>query len=86
MGIFMKEPDGWLVDPKGKWILLFHKDPLSLQTFPLFYMDKWDASSVGTPNTFISRRKVDLVPALETWNELIQSGWKKLDHQFGEAA
>ena len=56
------------------------------QRVPLFYIDKWDVSSIGTPNTFINRRKVQLEPAIETWNELIQNGWNKLEHQFGETA
>ena len=80
----MKEPEGWLIDPKEKWLLLFHKDPISLQRLPQVYMDKWDTSPARTPNRFINRRKVELDPAIETWNELMQNGWKKLEHQFGE--
>ena len=79
-------PEGWLIDPAGKWLLLFHKDPMSLQRLPLFYIDKWDVSSVGTPNTFINRRKVGQQAAIETWEELTQKGWHLIDHQFGEAA
>ena len=79
-------PEGWLADPKGLWLLLFHKDPMCWQRWPKFYMDKWSVTSLGTPCTLISRRKVELMPALETWNELIQNGWRKVNNQFGEAA
>ncbi len=85
-GSLMNAPEGWLIDPNGKWLLLFHKDPMSLQRSPFFYMDKWDVSPKGTPTTFINRRKVLLEPTIETWNELIQNGWKRLEHQFGETA
>ena len=80
------KPLGWLIDLNSKWLLLFHEDPISLQGFTLFYIDKWDVSPLGTPNSFINRRKVNLEPAIETWNELLQNGWKKLEHQFGEAS
>ena len=80
------KPEGWLADPKGVWLLLFHKDPMSWQRWPMFYMDKWSVTSAGTPGTFKSRRIVELDPALETWNELIQNGWRKVNNQFGKAA
>ena len=82
----MMSPEGWLIAPGGKWLLLFHKDPMSLQRLPLFYMDKWDVSKIGTPNTCIDRRKVHQQPAEETWDELIQNGWERVEHQFDEAA
>ncbi len=79
-------PEGWLIDPNEKWLLLFHKDPTSSHRSPLFYVDKWDASPMKTPSTFINRRKVGLTPAMETWNELIENGWEKVEHQFDEVA
>jgi len=69
-------PNGWLVDPKGKCLLLFRKDPKSLQRLPKVLMDKWDATSEGTPSQFRNSRKVDLEPAIETWDELIEHGWR----------
>ena len=69
-------PHGWLIDPKGKCLLLFHKDPMCLQRLPKVLMDKWDATSEGTPSQFRNRRKVDLEPAIETWDELIEHGWR----------
>ncbi len=79
-------PEGWLRDPGGKWLLCFLKDPMSSQRLPQIYMDKWDVSPIGTPNRFLNRRKVGLAPAIETWEELIASGWSKIDNQFGSAA
>ena len=78
-------PEGWLADPNGKLLLLFHKDPISLQRLPLFYIDKWDSYPVVTPNAFINRRIVHLEQAIEKWNELLKNGWEKLEHQFGES-
>ena len=79
-------PEGWLIDPKGRWLLLFHRDPKSAQSLPFFYIDKWNISHIGTPDTFVDRRKVHQDPANETWEELIRNGWKQIDHQFGEVA
>ena len=59
-------PNGWLVDPKVK----------SLQRLPKVLMDKWDTTSEGTPSQFRNRRKVDLEPAIETLDELIEYGWR----------
>ena len=82
----MNKPEGWLLDPKGKWLLLFHQDPMSLKRINVFYMDKWNVSPVGTPNTFINRRKVQLEPAVETWNELPNNGWELVEHQINDDA
>ena len=79
-------PNGWLIDPKGKCLLLFHKDPMCLQRVPRVYIDKWSATPTGMPLSFVNRRKVRLDPALETWAELIRNGWEKLESQFGDAA
>ena len=80
------KPDGWLRDPKGKWLLCFVQGPISSQKFPQTYIDKWDVSPIGTPDKFVNRRIVGLEPAIETWDELISSGWLIVDNQFGNAA
>ncbi|KGG15540.1 MULTISPECIES: DUF1651 domain-containing protein [unclassified Prochlorococcus] len=82
----MIAPEGWLIEANGKWLLLFHKDPISLQRIPHFYIDKWTVSSTHTPLTFVNRRRVRLTPAIETWNELIENGWAKIESQFGDVA
>ena len=78
-------PEGQLADPKAMCLLLFLKDPMSWQQWPKFYMDKWSVTPVGSPWNFKSRRKLELEPALQIWNELIQNGWRKVDDQFGAA-
>ncbi len=77
-------PEGWLVNPKEKRLILFHKDSLSDQRVPYFYMDKWVASSSGTPSEFIERTRVPLNLANETWNELVGHDWEQINHQFGD--
>ena len=79
-------PEGWLIDPNSKCLLLFCKDPDSLQCLPKVFMDKWDVTPLGSPSTFKSRRKVDLGPAIETWNELINNGWTHIEFMDGLVA
>ena len=75
-------PEGWLIEPSNHWLLLFHEDPSAWVDEPSFYMDKWSVSSTGTPYSFVSRRKVHLISALETWNELQDNGWIKVGATF----
>ncbi len=78
-------PEGWLLDPSGRLIVHFFSDSRSFKGWSIFYMDKWSASEAGTPYSLKNRRKVDLEPALETWNELIQNGWRQISDHLGEA-
>ncbi len=79
-------PSGWLIEPSKKWLLLFHKDPKSLKRIPHIFVDKWEASSDGTPLRFINSRKVKLEAAIETWNELLDNGWINLNQKFADIA
>ena len=79
-------PEGWLIEPKGRWLLVFHKDSMCKKKCPQFYMDKWSCTISGTPNTFQNRRKVEIEAALETWNELIQNGWHRIGYTLKEVA
>ena len=74
-------PEGWLVDPSNKWLLQFRKDPMCLQRLPKIFIDKWDSTPLGRPSVFRNTRKVCLEPALETWNELIENGWRQVQFQ-----
>ena len=76
-------PSGWLLDPNGKWLLLFRRDPFSLNNLPIFYTEKWQASSFGTPAKFQNRRAAPLQETIETWNELLQSGWINIRNKLG---
>ncbi len=71
-------PKGWLIDPHKKWLLHFQKDPMSISRLPKFFVDKWEATLLGTPARFCNRRKVNLEPAIETWNELNDNGWRQV--------
>ncbi len=79
-------PEGWLIEPNSKWLLLFYKDPTSIDQIPEFYMEKWEVSAAKTPLKLVNRRKVGIGPALETWSELVENGWVKINAQFGEVA
>ncbi len=79
-------PDGWLIEPNSKWLLLFHKDRKSLNRITTIYIDKWEVSKNGTPSRFVNRRKVQLEPAIETWTELMNNGWQNIQHKFGQTA
>ena len=79
-------PEGWLRDPNGRWLLCFTQDPQPSQKLSQIYIDKWDSSPIGTPNRFVNRRKVGLIPAIETWDELTNNGWTRINQQFGHVA
>ncbi len=79
-------PEGWLIDPNRQWLLLFHKDPIYWEKWPKIYMDKWSTTEFGTPKRLMCRRKIELEPAIEAWNKLIQNGWEGVNGQFGAIA
>ncbi len=78
-------PEGWLIDPQGKFLLLFQRDPRALKSLPKGYIDKWNASN-GTPTTFKSRREVSASEAVSRWIQLTENGWRRVETQFGEKA
>ena len=82
----LHQPEGWLLSPDGKKLLHFLKDPMSMMRLPSFYSDLWNVSPVGTPNQFINRRKAGLGATLETWMELVENGWTRIDSRFGPDA
>jgi len=72
-------PEGWLMDPNKRWLIAFHKDPIHCNRRQKYYMDQWSCSGSGIPCRFKNRREVEIEPALETWNELIQNGWNRVE-------
>ena len=78
-------PEGWLIDPEGKFLLLFQKDSKSLSKVARGYMDKWNASN-GTPTTFRNRKEVSSNEAISIWIKLTENGWRRVERQFGENA
>ena len=79
-------PEGWLIHPEGRFLLLFQKDTGSLERMPKGYMDKWSVSPSGTPLSFIDRRAVPAAEAVSIWIQLTEDGWRRIDRQFREAA
>ena len=72
-------PEGWLIDPKGKTLLLFQKDPTTKRTSG--YIDKWTANN-GSPTVLKSRKKASATQAVTRWIELTEDGWRRVDMQF----
>ena len=77
-------PEGWLIDPKGKFLLLFQKDSTCLKSRAVGFIDKWVAMN-GSPTTLKSRKNATSTEAISQWIELTEKGWRRVDKQFGEA-
>ncbi len=78
-------PEGSLIDPQGKSLLLFQKDPSSLDKKPSGFIDKWNASN-GSPQKLKSRQKANAAKAISTWIELTEKGWRRVDTQLTDKA
>ena len=78
-------PEGWLIDPKGISLLLFHRDPKLNKSLSMGYIDKWNAAN-GTPTTFKNRKTATASEAILRWIELTENGWRRVETQFGEKA
>ena len=72
-------PEGWLIDPKGKTLLLFQKDPTTKRISGS--IDKWAANN-GSPTVLKSRKKASATEAVTRWIELTEDGWRRVDMQF----
>ena len=72
-------PEGWLVDPKGKTLLLFQKDPTTKKNTGS--IDKWIAIN-GSPTKFKSKKTASATQAITKWIELTEEGWRRVDVQF----
>ena len=78
-------PEGWLIDPKGKFLLFFQKNQESSKRHPKGYIDKWNAMN-GTPTTLKNRKEVSATEAFSKWIQLTEDGWRRVETQFGEKA
>jgi len=72
-------PEGWLIDPKGKSLLLFQKDLTTNKNSGS--IGKWIAIN-GSPRVFKSRKKASATEAITRWIELTEDGWRRVDMQF----
>ena len=78
-------PEGWLIDPKGKFLLLFQKDPSCLKKKAYGFIDKWNAKN-GSPTTLKNRKEATSAEAISKWIDLTENGWRRVETQFGEKA
>ena len=78
-------PEGWLIDPQGKFLLLFQKDPASSKQPPSGFLDKWNATN-GSPTTLKNRKELTSFEAISKWIDLTENGWRRVETQFGEKA
>ena len=72
-------PEGWLVDPKGKTLLLFEKDSIAEQ--PSGSIKKWMAVN-GYPSKFKSSKQASALEAITKWIDLTENGWRRVDIDF----
>ena len=78
-------PEGWLIDPKGRFLLLFQRDNDSPQSQSSGFIDKWNASG-GSPTTLRTRKKASSSQAISQWIDLTEHGWRRIETQFGDKA
>ena len=78
-------PEGWLIDPKGKFLVLFQKDSTSSKEKSIGFIDKWNAEQ-GSPTTLKTKKKASANEAISHWIALTETGWRCVEGQFGEKA
>ncbi len=72
-------PEGWLIDPNGKTLLLFQKG--SSTKGANGYIDKWIGVH-GSPSKFKSRKQASALEAITKWIDLTENGWRRVDIDF----
>ena len=65
--------EGWIQDPRSKWILRFHRDRASWAKYPYVFLDKGHLMNDGTPALLKSRRYLARREAIEVWRKLLQN-------------
>ena len=65
-------PEGWLMDPKGKSLFYFEKDPMN----PIHegYIELWLVTGIRSKQ-FRYRKRTSKFKALIQWNNLLKEGW-----------
>ena len=81
VGQALATPTGWLISPTRNFILFFIKDPKSEINFPNVITQLWYSNEDGIPTHLKNIRTMELENAVETWNELLNNGWKLIEHQ-----
>ncbi len=78
-------PEGWLIDPRGKFLIFFSKNSNSTKNEPMGFMDKWTAIE-GSPSSLKNRKNMDSAQAISEWIKLTENGWRRVEKQFGDKA
>ncbi len=65
-------PEGWLMDPEGKSLLFFEKDPMN----PIHegFIGLWLATGVNS-REFRYRKRTSRTKAIAQWKDLAKEGW-----------
>ena len=71
-------PEGWLIDPAGKNLLFFEKDPMN----PIHegYIGYWLMTEVNFKQ-FRYRKRTSKIKAIEQWTHLLELGWRMVDEK-----
>ena len=71
-------PEGCLIDPKGKSILSFEKDPMN----PIHegYIEYWIMTEVNFKQ-FRYRKRTSKIKAIEQWTHLLEIGWRIVEEK-----
>ncbi len=69
-------PEGWLIDPLGKSLLFFEKDPMNpmYEGYIGFWMREADCSK-----RFRYRKRSSKTKALAQWMRMLNEGWKIIE-------
>ena len=73
--------DGWIKDVQGDWILRFRYDWDSWDQNPKILVEKGKHQPNGIP-LLKNRRKMRRPIAIKLWNELIATGWRRIEPQW----
>ena len=71
-------PEGWLIDPLGKSLLFFEKDPMN----PINegFVEYWSITGVGSKH-FKYRKRASQSQALDKWAYLSKRGWRTIEEK-----
>ncbi len=73
--------DGWIREANGIWILRFRYDWESWDQNPKVWVEKGRLQSNGIP-LLKNRRKMRRALAIRLWNDLLATGWIRVDSQW----
>ena len=85
-GSLIDTPNGWILNPQGRYVILFERSKKSARKNIKVYTHLFYANDMGEPCRLKNTRFHDLDSAIETWNELIAGGWTEVTNQFQDSA